>query len=421
MGLEGVEIFLNPSGSHHQLRKLDQRIRLLCEATSKNGGVYLYSNHRGCDGNRLYFDGASMIVSNGEILKVGSQFSLKDVEVVSCVVDLNEITSKRIAFKSRAIQATLSKTLPRISLQLTIARVPNLKSSSLPSPLPLSSIIYQEEEEIALAPACYLYDFLRRTKASGFFLPLSGGADSAAVAVIVYNMAGLIWSEWKEGNMEVRKALKEMVKDEGFVPKSQKDIVGKILFTCYMGGENSSKETMERARNLSEEIGILLVFLFMVLIDILFFSIFSLVFFILFLYYYFFLNTFLFSYFIQPRPQPLPKPKPNPTQPPIPTPTIILTPTRTHPQPQRLFQLHHCYFLLPFTLENSFLFDLLCLFSFFFFFSRSFPSFLLSPFSILLSFSFLLISFFLTSSYIFPFYMQIFILSFCLRVNFYRD
>lgn len=281
MGLEGVEIFLNPSGSHHQLKKLDQRIRLLCEATSKNGGVYLYSNHRGCDGNRLYFDGASMIVANGEVLKVGSQFSLKDVEVVSCVVDLNQITSKRIAFKSRAIQATLSKTLPRISLSFTIARVPNLKSFShipssssplqhslspptsplpipsslLPTPLHPSSIIYKEEEEIALAPSCYLYDFLRRTKASGFFLPLSGGADSAAVAAIVYSMAGLMWEEWREGNKDVREALKEMVKEEGFVPKSQKDIVGKLLFTCYMGSENSSKETMERAKNLSEEIG----------------------------------------------------------------------------------------------------------------------------------------------------------------------
>jgi len=48
MGLNGVEIFTNSSGSHHSLRKLDQRIALIQEATRKNGGVYLYSNQLVC-------------------------------------------------------------------------------------------------------------------------------------------------------------------------------------------------------------------------------------------------------------------------------------------------------------------------------------------------------------------------------------
>lgn len=52
-GLNGVELFTNSSGSHHSLRKLDQRIALIQEATRKNGGVYLYSNQLGCDGDRL--------------------------------------------------------------------------------------------------------------------------------------------------------------------------------------------------------------------------------------------------------------------------------------------------------------------------------------------------------------------------------
>ena len=34
-------------------------------------------------------------------------------------------------------------------------------------------------------PACWLWDFLRRSGASGYLLPLSGGADSASVAAIV--------------------------------------------------------------------------------------------------------------------------------------------------------------------------------------------------------------------------------------------
>jgi len=35
MGLDGVEIITNSSGSHHQLRKLDHRVDLIREATKK--------------------------------------------------------------------------------------------------------------------------------------------------------------------------------------------------------------------------------------------------------------------------------------------------------------------------------------------------------------------------------------------------
>lgn len=35
MGLDGVEIFTNSSGSHHELRKLSKRVDLIKEATAK--------------------------------------------------------------------------------------------------------------------------------------------------------------------------------------------------------------------------------------------------------------------------------------------------------------------------------------------------------------------------------------------------
>lgn len=44
------------------------------------------------------------------------------------------------------------------------------------------------EEEIALGPAAWLWDYLRRCGAAGFLLPLSGGADSSATAAIVGSM-----------------------------------------------------------------------------------------------------------------------------------------------------------------------------------------------------------------------------------------
>ena len=44
-------------------------------------GVYLYSNQRGCDGGRLYFDGGALVVQNGRLLQQAPQFSVCDVEV----------------------------------------------------------------------------------------------------------------------------------------------------------------------------------------------------------------------------------------------------------------------------------------------------------------------------------------------------
>ena len=47
LGLNGIEIITNGSGSHHELRKLNTRVDLIRSATSKSGGVYLYANQQG--------------------------------------------------------------------------------------------------------------------------------------------------------------------------------------------------------------------------------------------------------------------------------------------------------------------------------------------------------------------------------------
>lgn len=56
-------------------------------------------------------------------------------------------------------------------------------------PSPEIAIRYHlPEEEIAYGPACWLWDYLRRSSSGGFFLPLSGGVDSCATAVLVHSM-----------------------------------------------------------------------------------------------------------------------------------------------------------------------------------------------------------------------------------------
>lgn len=66
--------------------------------------MYMYSNLIGCDGERVYYDGCSMIAINGEIVGQGSQFSLDEVEVTTATVDLEDVCSYRGSIMSRCMQ-----------------------------------------------------------------------------------------------------------------------------------------------------------------------------------------------------------------------------------------------------------------------------------------------------------------------------
>ena len=208
-------MFSNGSGSHHELRKLNSRLDLITNAMHKCGGVYLYANLQGCDGTRLYFDGCSLACVNGDIVAQASQFSVRDVEVITAVVDLNEIRSYRGSSASFQEQSSMFKSTRKAFPQIDIrwfslqrggstSSTSSSSSSSLPPPPPSSSSspsraiiphIHIPEEECALGPACWLWDYLRRSGAGGFLLPLSGGADSSSVATIVHVMCALVIAE----------------------------------------------------------------------------------------------------------------------------------------------------------------------------------------------------------------------------------
>ena len=77
-------------------------------------------------------------------------------------------------------------------------------------------------QEIAHAPALWLWDYLRRSGARGFFLPLSGGADSAAVACIVASMAKILFDDLSDTTLAI---LRRITGNSSFCPKSYQDIV----------------------------------------------------------------------------------------------------------------------------------------------------------------------------------------------------
>eukprot|EP01065_Artemidia_motanka_P021974 TRINITY_DN26185_c0_g1_i1.p1 TRINITY_DN26185_c0_g1~~TRINITY_DN26185_c0_g1_i1.p1 ORF type:complete len:727 (+),score=191.23 TRINITY_DN26185_c0_g1_i1:60-2240(+) len=249
LSLSGVEIIANGSGSHHQLRKLHQRVDLMRNATAKGGGCYLYANQQGCDGARLYFDGSAMVTCNGQVLAQGSQFSVDDVEVVTATVDLVDIRSYRGALNSRGVQAAESRTVPRVDVDF--AMVSRAARPSAPVPVRY----HTPEEELGLGPPCWMWDYLRRSKMRGYFVALSGGADSASVSTMVRMMCDLVAAAVREGNRQVLEDVRTVTRDPAFTPVDGKDLCSRILHTCYMGTTNSSEETNRRAQELAAELG----------------------------------------------------------------------------------------------------------------------------------------------------------------------
>ncbi|KAH9844511.1 Glutamine-dependent NAD(+) synthetase [Teratosphaeria destructans] len=255
--LAGIEIVLNSSGSHHELRKLDTRINLIQEATAKTGGVYMYSNQRGCDGDRLYYDGCSLIMNSGKLLAQGSQFSLQDVEVQTALVDLDGIWAMRTS-RSRGMQAQdpAVHRLERIHVDFSLCRTKKALDPRARLAEAFPARYHEPEEEIALGPACWLWDYLRRSGAKGFLVPLSGGIDSCATATIVYSMCRLVIAAIKSGN-EVTIADVKRLSSLGNVSNlTAEQLCNSIFTTVFMGMEKqSSKDTRRRAKELAAAIG----------------------------------------------------------------------------------------------------------------------------------------------------------------------
>ena len=117
------------------------------------GGVYLYANQQGCDGDRLYYDGSAMIAVNGRIVAQGSQFSLSDIEVVSATIDIEDVRAHR-AKSSRSMQAATSEAYHRIEVPfaLTSGKFDEVREEDMVTLVGTKSIpvrYHTPEEEIA--------------------------------------------------------------------------------------------------------------------------------------------------------------------------------------------------------------------------------------------------------------------------------
>src|SRR5262249_25655754 len=83
----------------------------------------------------------------------------------------------------------------------------------------------------------------------GYVVSLSGGADSATVASLVYYMVSFARSELGEENFLRRLGI------QGDRCKNVQEAVNRLLICVYQSTKNSSKTTRTAARNVAEAVG----------------------------------------------------------------------------------------------------------------------------------------------------------------------
>jgi NAD+ synthase (glutamine-hydrolysing) len=206
-----VDIILNPSASHFALGKSTSREKLVTDSSALFNCVYAYVNLLGNEAGRMIYDGDILIAQQGKLLAQNTRLSFKPVNVVCCKVALNDVSA--------------SEQKPQTDNK-------------------------ERNEELTRAVTLGLFDYLRKSKAKGYVVSLSGGADSATCTVMVAEMIKRASSElgWKEFSRLV-------FSDQSVTGYPQ--AVRLLLTTAYQATQNSSSATWEAARQLADSVGAL--------------------------------------------------------------------------------------------------------------------------------------------------------------------
>lgn len=184
------DIVFCSNGSHFGLNKLERRINCVQSRTSSSYmGAYFYTNAIGCDGGRLCFDGNNFCIQNQEVISVSEASPLNEVQVNRVVVDIGAIKNKRLSnINDLREAALLDRSIPELVIDFQMCY--HYEDRPI-QPTKLSAPFKMDREEIQILNCitCFLWDYLRKSGATGFMLPLSGGADSGLTAVIFYYFA----------------------------------------------------------------------------------------------------------------------------------------------------------------------------------------------------------------------------------------
>lgn len=264
----GCDIILNPSASHFAFDKHIVRRRFVEEGSRAFHCVYVYSNLLGNESGRLIYDGDTLIASNGKIVAAGERLSFQDVVLTSAVVDVDENRTRRTQDHSYDPDIDESK---EVAIDCTLTKPKELVGYSFTSFKPVDWAkreIKTKDSQFSHAVSLGLFDYMRKSHSQGFVLSLSGGADSAACALLVKHVVNNAAQEMTADEFIERTGLKvtvpiKLIEEIGWMgdytkltEQSKWDLIIKNILVCvYQGTKNSSDETKQAAKQLSEDLG----------------------------------------------------------------------------------------------------------------------------------------------------------------------
>jgi len=237
----GVDLIFNPSASHFAFGKQRVRERFVLEGSRAFACGYVYANLLGNEAGRIIYDGGTVIACGGEYVAEGKRFSFQDHVVTAATIDLNRTRLQRARQVSH-------RPLVGEADELTVRRgfLPEWRG---PYTTPLSEASDapdRKEEEFTRAMALGLFDYLRKSYSGGFVVSLSGGADSAAVSVLVKLMVDLAVEELGEEGFR---------RKQGHLRLEGRPIMEQILSCVYQSTRNSSETTRHAAETVARAVG----------------------------------------------------------------------------------------------------------------------------------------------------------------------
>jgi NAD+ synthase (glutamine-hydrolysing) len=244
LALAGADVILNPSASHFAFGKQEVRRRYVAESSRAFGVTYVYCDPLGNEAGRMIYDGGTLIAHDGELVAAGERFSFADFTLTTAVVDLDDNRLRQTRTAGHQPQLAVeplatSFDYPPLRPQAAAQRLASWESGPA-----------VKEEEFRRAVALGLIDYLRKSRARGFVVSLSGGADSAAVACLVGQMVELGLSAL--GAEGLRRRLGHIELDGC---ERAEDFVGRLLTCVYLATKNSSVTTQEAAAGVARALG----------------------------------------------------------------------------------------------------------------------------------------------------------------------
>ena len=251
LSLRGCDVLCNPSASHFAFGKFVTRQRFVVEGSRAFGVVYLYANLMGNEAGRVIYDGGGLIASNSELLARGRRFSFQSLELSTAVVDVDA---------NRREQARRGSHRPRHDAENLVVDHDFAWPKLMPA-VPVAVTTSWEdgphvrEEEFGRAVALGLWDYMRKARAHGYVVSMSGGADSAACGVLVALAVQLAFAEL--GALGVKARLPRASRLQAVIERggSVTEAIGALLACAYQPTENSGSVTRTAAEEVSKAIG----------------------------------------------------------------------------------------------------------------------------------------------------------------------